>query len=321
MSYKEATKKSFKKLEKDEPPKEINKIAYQLSHPDAVTPSLGTPGSAGYDLTPCENGIIKPGERKMINTGVHLAIPRNHVGIIQMRGSTAKLGLIAGGGIIDCDYTGPIQMIIHNLSKDTLKYKAHGNPIAQLIIMPYFTDTLHKVDKLEETSRKGGFGSTNKDLGTVEKQSGKCVFKGQIKGKPVNILVDSGADDDFINDNMARELNLKITNLEKPYMVRLPDGSSSRIYQTVENLKYSIQGHQGMINLHVTPLKINSIIFGNTWLAKYNPDIDWKQLTARFRDTEPPVIIKAENKNDIEWISPKEFALLLNKADEDTHLY
>jgi len=117
---------------------------------------------------------------------------------------------------------------------------------------------------------------------------------------------------------MAKELNLPVTNLEKPYLVRLPDGSKSKIYQTVENLPYKIQEHKGTVSLHVTPLKINTIIFGNTWLAKYNPSIDWQNLTATLRKATPPVTIKADKKSNFEWIKHKELTRIIKEADPDT---
>src|SRR3954468_23018985 len=85
-TFKEATK-HLKKLtkeeeNKEEPTKEINIIAIQRSHKDATIPTQGTPGSARYDLTPCESGVIKPHQQTIINTGIHIAIPRNHYGQI-----------------------------------------------------------------------------------------------------------------------------------------------------------------------------------------------------------------------------------------------
>src|SRR5215217_3994328 len=96
-TYKEATK-HLKKItkenrDKEEPTKELNVIAFQRSDDKVIIPTQGTPGSAGYDLTPCESGIIKPRQQAIINTGVHIAIPRNHVGLIRTRSSAAILGL------------------------------------------------------------------------------------------------------------------------------------------------------------------------------------------------------------------------------------
>src|SRR3954453_11020714 len=112
--------------DKEEPIKEINIITVQQSHKDAMIPTQGTPGSAGYDLTPCESGVIKPHQQAIINTGIHIAIPRNHYGQIHTRSSTAKLRLSIKGGVIDSDYTGSIKLIVCNHSDDTLSYKAQG---------------------------------------------------------------------------------------------------------------------------------------------------------------------------------------------------
>ena len=90
------------------------------------------------------------------------------------------------------------------------------------------------------------------------------------------------------------------------------------IYQTAEHVKYQIQGYQGTVTLHVTPLKINTIIFGNTWLASLNPIINWQKWTVTIGQTNP-VTIKADN-DKIDWITPKQFKLLMADTD-DTHLY
>src|SRR4051794_24969268 len=132
--------------DKEEPIKEINIITYQQSHKDATVPSQGTPGSAGYDLTPCESGVIKPHQQAIINTRIHIAIPRNYFGQIQTRSSAAKLGLSIEGGVINSDYTRPIKLIVCNHSNSTLSFKAQGKAIVQLIIIPYHMDQLQQVD-------------------------------------------------------------------------------------------------------------------------------------------------------------------------------
>src|SRR5215218_2718442 len=132
---------------------EINMIEYQILHPDATVPTRATSLSAGYDLTPCEDGIIAPGERKKIPTGLAIALPPNCFGDIRDRSSVASEGLILASHTVDADYTGNIQMSFINLSNKSLKYKAHGKPLAQLMIIPFYHDHLQQIDKLQETER------------------------------------------------------------------------------------------------------------------------------------------------------------------------
>ena len=91
------------------------------------------------------------------------------------------------------------------------------------------------------------------------------------------------------------------------------------IHQIAEDVEYQIQGHQGTVTLQVTPLRINTIILGNTWLALHNPAINWKQCMVTIGHP-APVTIRADNE-EIDWITPKQFKMLMADHDDDTHLY
>src|SRR4051812_48194973 len=100
-------------------------------------------------------------------------------------------------------------MVLHNHSESTLTYKAYRKPIAQLIFILIHHDELHQVQQLQETSRTGGFGSTDKDLSTITNQPGKCVFNRHLENTLTKILLNNGADSNFISEQQATKLELQ----------------------------------------------------------------------------------------------------------------
>lgn len=131
---------------------------------------VGTKDSAGIDLPACLGKIltVKSKEYVDINTKIHVEIPRNHFGMIVPRssiGTKKHLALQNTVGIIDSDYRGPIKLKFFNYGNDVITIE-DGEYVAQMIIVPYTSVDLQKVDtldKLSETERgSGGFGSTNK---------------------------------------------------------------------------------------------------------------------------------------------------------------
>ena len=137
------------------------KLKVKLS-PGGIMPSRAHKLDAGLDLYSPVRQVIRANDWEAIDTLVHVAIPKNHVGMI-----TSKSGLMANEGItcrgtIDCGYMGSIRAVLFNHSqKDYIVEK--GQKITQLVIVPIVTPELQVVDELEETERgSGGFGSTGK---------------------------------------------------------------------------------------------------------------------------------------------------------------
>lgn len=143
----------------------MENVKYIKLNENAVTPSYGTPFSAGADLYACmgEDVMIEAGETKLIHTGIALQIPDGLVGLIYARsGIATKRGLAPANkvGVIDSDYRGEIMVSIHNHS-DKAQVIADKERIAQLVLTPYITANFEPVESLEETERGvGGFGST-----------------------------------------------------------------------------------------------------------------------------------------------------------------
>ena len=127
---------------------------------DAIMPCLAHAADAGYDLFSREEVSILPNCRAVIDTGVHMAIPKGYEGHIRSRSSVmVKKGCLTDG-TIDSGYTGSIGVILFNLSEESVEIKK-GEKIAQIVIERVYTPKLEQVDELEATERgDSGFGST-----------------------------------------------------------------------------------------------------------------------------------------------------------------
>lgn len=139
-------------------------MIYQRISPDVPHPARATPGSAGLDLTSTYPATIhiSPGATHHIHTGIRVAIPERHVGLLFVRSSLGvKRGLVLanGTGVIDLDYRGEIIAVLHNTSNGVQAIEA-GERVAQLVVVPYWAGELIE-GNLDTTQRgAGGFGST-----------------------------------------------------------------------------------------------------------------------------------------------------------------
>lgn len=129
----------------------------------AVAPAYATAGAAGMDIRSVEDVELAPLERKLVRTGLKLALPHGYEGQIRPRSGLAlKFGvsMVNTPGTIDEDFRGEIGVILINLSQNVVKL-ARGERIAQLVVCPVAKARVTVVDQLDETSRgEGGFGST-----------------------------------------------------------------------------------------------------------------------------------------------------------------
>ena len=130
-------------------------------------PTYATSLSAGLDLMAAieEPLALKPFERKLIPTGISIALPDGYEAQIRPRSGLAlKHGLtvLNTPGTIDADYRGEIQIILINLSQEIYVIE-RGLRIAQMVLSPVSTLTWREVDQhveLDHNERKVGFGST-----------------------------------------------------------------------------------------------------------------------------------------------------------------
>lgn len=170
-------------------------IKFKKLKPNATIPTQGSEYAAGYDLYACidEPITIQPYETVKIGTGIAVTppavkcefdIPSNIEGgfnysycysiklnnintfgaIFARSGLATKKGLRPANcvGVCDIDYTGEYIVPLHNDTNIPQTVEPNER-IAQLVFIPYITDTWQEVDELEETKRgDGGFGSSGK---------------------------------------------------------------------------------------------------------------------------------------------------------------
>jgi dUTP pyrophosphatase len=121
---------------------------------------------SGFDLRANENVTLKPFERKLVSTGLHINVPTRHeVQVRPKSGLALKKGLtvLNTPGTVDEGYTGEIKVILINLSQETQIIKI-GDKIAQAVICPVVQGRdviLKRVLEIKEKDRnENGFGST-----------------------------------------------------------------------------------------------------------------------------------------------------------------
>ncbi|KAA5604371.1 dUTP diphosphatase [Roseospira marina] len=142
-------------------------LPIQLLNEYAEPPVYGSAYAAGLDLRADLHKndpmmtTLAPGERRLIKTGLAVAIPPGHYGRIAPRSGLAlKYGIDVLAGVIDEDYRGEIGVILLNTSRIPFTVE-HGDRIAQLVIEKIARPAPEYVDALPETGRGvGGFGST-----------------------------------------------------------------------------------------------------------------------------------------------------------------
>ena len=132
-----------------------------------ATPTYAHEGDAGADLRSTQSITLRPGERRLIGTGVRCKLPEGTVGLLCTRSGLAyKAGVqvLNAPGIIDNGYTGEIKVNLYNSSKrDHIIFK--GDRIAQLVITPFVTAEFETVteedfDTITTERGAGGHGSS-----------------------------------------------------------------------------------------------------------------------------------------------------------------
>jgi dUTP pyrophosphatase len=141
-------------------------LVFSKSNPDAISPKYAYNSDSGFDLYSTEEMWIFPSDRRLVPTGIHIDIPDGYE--IQVRsksGLALKQGLMVlnSPGTVDQGYTGEIQVILFNTSKDKVKIEK-GQKIAQAVLCPVVSGkwiTLVEKKEINEKDRNAnGFGST-----------------------------------------------------------------------------------------------------------------------------------------------------------------
>jgi dUTP pyrophosphatase len=130
-------------------------------------PAYQTMHAAGVDLCAFldEEIVLNPMDRKLVGTGLYMALPEGFEAMIRPRSGMAfKHGItvINSPGTIDADYRGEIKIALINLSKEIFTIK-NGDRVAQMVINKYEQIDFKLTDSLSETDRgAGGYGHTGK---------------------------------------------------------------------------------------------------------------------------------------------------------------
>lgn len=130
-------------------------------------PFYATVGAAGMDIKANikESIVLKPLERKLIPSGIKMAIPEGYEVQVRPRSGLALkhgISIVNTPGTVDADYRGDIGVIIINLSNEDYIINP-GERIAQLVLNEVTQMKLQKVTSLDKTERgEGGFGHTGK---------------------------------------------------------------------------------------------------------------------------------------------------------------
>jgi len=132
--------------------------------PGLELPSYAHSGDAGADLRSSEGFELRPGERRLVGTGVAISLPAGYAAFVHPRsGLAARLGVtvLNAPGTVDAGYRGEILVILVNHDPANPVKISRGDRIAQLVVQRVEHARFQVVDELEETARgAGGHGST-----------------------------------------------------------------------------------------------------------------------------------------------------------------
>ncbi|MFB6098721.1 MAG: dUTP diphosphatase [Salinibacter sp.] len=149
----------------------IDVAVTRLPHAEGLSlPTYETSASAGMDLraaVPADTPVtLDPGHRRLVDTGLQIALPKGYEGQIRPRSGLAHrhgVTVLNGPGTIDADYRGEVKVLLVNHGDDPFTIE-RGMRIAQLVVAQHARVDWTQRDTLNETSRGGGgFGSTGTD--------------------------------------------------------------------------------------------------------------------------------------------------------------
>jgi dUTP pyrophosphatase len=140
------------------------RLAVQRLHPAAVLPTRAHASDAGFDLHAVRAAALGPGERQMVPTGIAIALPEGHAGLVLPRSGLAArhgIALVNAPGLIDEGYRGELRVLLLNTDRTEPFAIAPGDRIAQLVVVRVSLTDAVEVEALDATERgDGGFGSS-----------------------------------------------------------------------------------------------------------------------------------------------------------------
>lgn len=140
-------------------------VSFQRLDSELPPPHQAHPGDAGWDLVARNDCELSPGERIAVPTGLAVAIPEGHAGLVLARSGHARrhgIGVVNGPGLIDAGYRGEISVLLINHGHEAVTFH-RGERIAQLVIVAVPGIEWEEVERLDDTARgEGGFGSSGR---------------------------------------------------------------------------------------------------------------------------------------------------------------
>ena len=139
-------------------------VPYRIMHQDAHLPRRQHCGDAAFDLAACFRSVLNPGATHAVHTGIAVAIPEGHAGLVLSRSGLAKDGIVVANapGLIDSGYRGELIVLLRNEGHSP--YFIHpGDRIAQLVVSKLPLVYMKPVDDLppaRDERGDDGFGST-----------------------------------------------------------------------------------------------------------------------------------------------------------------
>jgi dUTP pyrophosphatase len=142
----------------------VTQLQVKRLHEDATLPTRAYEGDAGLDLSACERVELGPGERAVVSTGLAVAIPEGHAGLVLPRSGLAVrhgIGKVNAPGLIDSGYRGELKVVLLNTDRSERFVVEPGMRIAQLVVVPVASPDPVEVPDLPGSERgERGFGSS-----------------------------------------------------------------------------------------------------------------------------------------------------------------
>jgi len=143
---------------------DVVEVQLVLLDPGLPTPSYAHPGDAGADLHLAADTVLDPGERKLVGTGIAIALPDGYVGLVHPRSGMAAthgLSIVNAPGTVDAGYRGEIKVCLINTDRSKPIKLSRGDRIAQLVVQQVSRARFVTVSQLPGSIRgSGGYGST-----------------------------------------------------------------------------------------------------------------------------------------------------------------
>lgn len=132
--------------------------------PDLPMPAYAHPADAGADLVTAVDVRLEPGERRLVPTGIAIALPDGYVGLVHPRSGLAAthgVSIVNAPGTVDAGYRGEISVLLVNLDPHAPVQLSRGDRVAQLVVQRVERARFTAVERLPASARgAGGYGST-----------------------------------------------------------------------------------------------------------------------------------------------------------------